>query len=271
MVRELTIKNNKSTDKEYKFKKKDAKVKEQTPEEQKEEQLKVQTLSSLFKTKKESFDKQVNRLIEKSAKLEDRKEFDSLIESIGRAKNADYAVKLFKEAREIIRKNTVSLDTLNESNDTVNESVEYKAYKDGKELKRGDELISFRGNKAYFYGVFHPRKVAVTFEPVVKEDEYIDTMEYYPSVYDIEIKSIELESVSKEIKENFEEERIGETTVAYNIFVQNKDETTGTDFSVFDKNEYISAIDGAVDEIKKIAKKYEDKGFDIELTIKGVK
>lgn len=60
--------------------------------------------------------------------------------------------------------------------------AEYKVYDENEnEVKKGQELTDFRGDKAIFKGCYHPRKVCV-------KEKDLDCMEYYASVFNLTIK-----------------------------------------------------------------------------------
>ena len=108
---------------------------------------------------------------------EERKAIEDYKEAIAKTKD----VKLLKLFAHILKEETEHLEEL-QSGET--HDAEYEAYLNGRLLKRGDELIDFRGDKAWFYGCYHPRKITV----LTEQNNPMSTMEYYPSVFNVEIK-----------------------------------------------------------------------------------
>lgn len=106
-----------------------------------------------------------------------------------KGKLSDEAIKVLQAIRDDEQNHVANLNAILSNNITeknLEDSIkdaEYKAFYKGKELKRGDELVDFRGDKSYYYGCYHPRKITVS------EDKVGNNLtEAYPSVFNVEIK-----------------------------------------------------------------------------------
>jgi hypothetical protein len=68
--------------------------------------------------------------------------------------------------------------------------VKYKVLKDGKEVQPGDKLVTvLRKEEWYFVSCIHPRKIHVV-DNYEKRNEFwpdVQSMEYYPNVFGVEI------------------------------------------------------------------------------------
>lgn len=107
-----------------------------------------------------------------------------------KGKLSDEAIKVLQVIRDDEQNHVANLNAILSNNITeknLEDSIkdaEYKAFYKGKELKRGDELVDFRGDKSYYYGCYHPRKITVS-----EDKAGNDLQEYYPSAFNVEIKA----------------------------------------------------------------------------------